>query len=284
MINPDISRLALDFNSATLGADDSVPGRHVYSLLFIIHRSFGGFLVAIQRFESRMALAALLSLTIATAAIGQAAANPSQSSSEAAASAPQTPACVALADASIPVNSTVEAKVMGIDSAHLKPGKEIWFKVARGIVYPGCTLEADSVVYARVMSATGSKDAGSSELSLSFERADCSGHDKQPFKLRVIAVVGPADPAHHKHEDMPAEVAGGGRQMEQVVAGTNALDAELNPGGPPHTVRPGVVVGVPKLKLEPTAGPECSDKMTSTNSKIQLSSGSELILAVTQTR
>jgi hypothetical protein len=68
------------------------------------------------------------------------------------------------------------------------------------------------------------------------------------------------------------------------VAGSDALDMELNPGGPPHTVRPGIVVGVRNLKLEPTAGPECSDKLTSTSSKIQLAPGSELILAMTQTR
>jgi hypothetical protein len=86
------------------------------------------------------------------------------------------------------------------------------------------------------------------------------------------------------HEDMPTQVAGSARQIDNAVAGTNALDMELNPGGPPHTVRPGIVVGVPNLKLEPTAGPECSDKLSSTASKIQLGPGSELILALTETR
>ena len=198
--------------------------------------------------------------------------------------APQSSPCVALADSTIPTNSTVQAKVMSIDSSKLKPGKEIWFKVVNGVIYQGCTLEPDSVVYAHVMSASGGKGATSSELSLSFDHADCSGHDKQPFKLRIIAVAGPPDQKHNMHEDMPSQVAGGGRQIDSVMAGTNALDMELNPGGPPHTVHPGIVVGVPDLKLEPTAGPECSDKMTSTKNKIQLAPGSELILAVTQTR
>jgi len=174
--------------------------------------------------------------------------------------------------------------VMSIDSSKLKPGKEIWLKVVNGVIYQGCTLEPDSVVYAHVMSASGGKGSTSSELSLSFDRADCSSHDKQPFKLRVIAVVGPPDQKHKMHDDMPSQVAGSGRQIDSVMAGTNAVDMDLNPGGPPHTVRPGTVVGVPNLQLEPTAGPECSDKMTSTQSKIQLGSGSELILAVTQTR
>ena len=227
--------------------------------------------------RSLIHLAAVLSFT-APLALAQNADPASQSP------APQAPTCAALADTTIPTNSTVEAKVTGIDSAHLKPGKEIWFKVAHGIIYQGCTLDPDSVVYAHVLSATGGKGASSSELSLSFDHADCSGHDKQPFKLRVIAVVGPPDAKRNMHEDLPTQVAGGARRIDETVAGSNALDMQLNPGGPPHTVRPGIVVGVPNLKLEPTAGPECSDRMTSTSSKIQIVAGSELILAMTQTR
>jgi hypothetical protein len=239
-------------------------------------------MLAVDRSAFQIAFGGLL--TLATiGSIGQTPAPATQNSSQPA-SAPETSACAPLADTSIAVNSTVEAKVTGIDSAHLKPGKEIWFKVAHGVIYSGCTLEADSVVYAHIMSATGAKNAPSSELSLAFDHADCSGHDKQPLKLRVIAVVGPPDAKHNMHEDMPTQVAGGARRIDDAVAGTNALDMELNPGGPPHTVRPGIVVGVPKLKLEPTAGPDCSDKMTSTNSKIQIGPGSELILAMTQTR
>ena len=225
-------------------------------------------MLVVHRFVSRLAFPALLALTTA-------------------ASTSQTPAaapCAPLADTTIPTNSTVEAKVTGIDSAHLKSGKEIWFKVAHGVIYQGCTLDTDSVVYAHIRSATGGKGATSSELSLSFDQADCSGHDKQPFKLRVIAVVGPPGPKRNMHEDMPTQVAGSARQIDNAVAGTNALDMELNPGGPPHTVHPGIVVGVPNLKLEPTTGPECSDKLTSTSSKVQLGPGSELILALTETR
>ena len=225
-------------------------------------------MLAVHRFLSRLALPALLAFTTV-------------------ASTSQTPAgapCAALADQTIPTNSTVEAKVTGLDSSKLKPGKEIWLKVAHGVIYQGCTLDTDSVVYAHILSASGGKGATSSELSLAFDHADCSGHDKQPFKLRVIAVVGPPGQKRNMHEDMPTQVAGSARQIDNAVAGTNALDTELNPGGPPHTVHPGIVVGIPNLKLEPTAGPECSDKLSSTASKIQLGPGSELILALTETR
>ena len=196
----------------------------------------------------------------------------------------QSPSCAPLVETSIPVSGTVEAKITGINSAHLKPGKEIWFKVAHGVIYTGCRLEADSVVYAKILSSTASKDSAGSELSLAFDHADCSGHDKQPFQFRLIAVVGPPDAAKRLHDATPTQVSGRGRQIDDAMAGTNALDLELNPGGPPHTVHPGIVVGVPRLKLEPTAGPECSDKLSTTDNKIQLAPGSEFILAITQTR
>ncbi|HEY1581319.1 MAG TPA: hypothetical protein VGF82_29985 [Terracidiphilus sp.] len=183
-----------------------------------------------------------------------------------------------MANVGIPSRVAIEAKVTGLDSTHLRAGKEIWFKIARPFYYPGCALDVDSIVYSRVVSASPS------ELSLDFDHADCNHRDHQPLKLRVIAIVGPPGEAHHMHDDMPTEVAGGVRQMGQVVYGTDEFDEDLTAGGPPHTIRPGVVVGVNGLKLVPTAGPECSDQITTETSKIQLAPGSELILVMTVTR
>jgi hypothetical protein len=182
------------------------------------------------------------------------------------------------ANLAIPSRAAIEAKITNFDSAHLKPGKDVWFKLARPFYYTGCSLDADSVVYARVVSVSPS------EVSLAFDRADCNHRDQQPLKLRVIAIVGPPNESHHMHEDLPSEVAGGARQMGQAVYGTDAFDEELNPGGPPHTIHPGVVVGIKDIKLEPTAGPECSDKISTEGNRLQLASGSEFILALTVTR
>lgn len=192
--------------------------------------------------------------------------------------------CAPMANLAISSRAAIEAKVTGLDTAHLKPGKDIWFKIARPFFYPGCSLDVDSVVYARVISVTSSRNPDSTELSLAFDRADCNHRNEQPLKLRVIALVGPPGESHHMHDETPTEVAGGVRQIGQAVFNTSALDEDLNPGGPPHTIHPGIVVGIRNLKLLPTAGPNCSDKITSDNSRIQLASGSELILAMTVTR
>jgi hypothetical protein len=182
------------------------------------------------------------------------------------------------ANLAIPSRAAIEAKITNFDSAHLKAGSSIWFKVARPFYYSGCILDADSVVYAHVIAVSPS------EVSLAFDRADCNHRDQQPIKLRVIAIVGPPTGSHHMHEDLPSEVRGGARQMAQAVYGTDEFDEELNPGGPPHTIHPGIVVGIKDLKLAPTAGPECSDKISTDGNRIQLASGSELILALTVTR
>ena len=194
------------------------------------------------------------------------------------AAAPQTTCAPMAANLAIPSRAAIEAKITSFDSAHLRAGSSIWFKIARPFYYSGCALDVDSVVYAHVISVKPS------EVSLAFDRADCNHRDQQPIKLRVIAIVGPPNGSHHMHEDLPSEVHGGARQMAQAVYGTDEFDEELNPGGPPHTIHPGIVVGIKDLKLEPTAGPECSDRISTDGNRIQLASGSEMILALTVTR
>jgi hypothetical protein len=214
-------------------------------------------------------------------AFGQNPASPSTPAAAAPAGEAAPPPCPHVADVDHPINQVLRVKVKGtVDSGHLKPGKELWFTVAGGMAYPGCTLEEDSVVYAHVTAASSSKSPNASELSLVFDRADCAGHAKQELKMRLIGLVGPPDESGHMHDAMPTEVGGRGRKIDDTMASTNGLDLELNPGGPPHTVRPGIVVGIPKVKLEPQGGPGCSARMISTERSVQLGTGAELLLVV----
>jgi hypothetical protein len=178
-----------------------------------------------------------------------------------------------------PRNSTVEVSVTGaLDSGHLKPGKEIWFKTMTGWNDPGCRIEEGAIIYGHVTAATASKDASSSELSLAFDHADCTGHGKKEVPLQLIGLIGPPDASQGIHDALPTEVSGGARDIQSVVSGTNGRDDNLNPGGRPNTVHPGIVLRMPKVKLEPQAGPGCSTRITSTNRSVQLGPGSELIL------
>ena len=191
------------------------------------------------------------------------------------------PVCKLMSTADQPLNSTIEAKVSGgLDSAHLKPGKEIWVKVVYGLVYPGCTLDKDSILYGHILSASSTKNPDASELSLVFDHGDCTGKGKTELPLRLIGVVGPPEESDKLHDALPAEVAGAGRQIGDVVAGSGAVDENLNPGGPPHTIHPGIVVRLPETKLDPQGGPGCSAKITSSKRSIQLGPGSELILGL----
>ena len=79
------------------------------------------------------------------------------------------------ANLAIPSRAAIEAKITNFDSAHLKPGKDVWFKLARPFYYTGCSLDADSVVYARVVSVSPS------EVSLAFTTQERNLKERAPW-------------------------------------------------------------------------------------------------------
>ena len=184
----------------------------------------------------------------------------------------------------IPLSSTIEAKVIGsLDSGHLKAGKEIWVNVLHGLVYPGCALNEGAAIYGHVTAAVAQKNPDSaehSELSLVFDRADCEGHGKKQMPLRLIGLVGPAEMSESMHDEVPTGLKGAQRNTPAAVLATVFRDDRLNPGGAPQTVHVGVVLGLPKVKLDYEGGPGCSARITSTDRSVQLQPGSELILVV----
>jgi tetratricopeptide (TPR) repeat protein len=190
---------------------------------------------------------------------------------------PEQAECPRVDDLDHPINTTIEASVTGtLDSGHLKPGKEIWVKALTGWSMPECRMEVGANIYGHVAAATSTKDTSSSELSLTFDHADCAGQAKKAVSMQLIGLVGPPDLSRNIQDELPAEVSGGGRQMTDVVNATNGEN--LNPGGRPNTVHVGIVLRMPKVKLEPEAGQGCSAKITSTNHSVQLGTGTELIL------
>lgn len=237
--------------------------------------------------------AVLMLATSATLAQNSAAAKPSPqqatsqpNQSNEATSASTSPAVqpeCAAADRDLPLDSTIEAAVTGLlDSGHLKPGKEITVKVVNEWEFPGCNLPAGSLLYGHVRGASSSKKPDASELTLVFDQGACNGRSKQPISLTVIGVVAPPDQYVGMHSAMPTELTGGGRDISTTAAnmGSFIRDENLNPGGPPHTVHPGIVVGMPKLKLEPHGGPDCGAKLTSTERSVRLGTGSILIFTM----
>ena len=190
-------------------------------------------------------------------------------------------ACQQFENRDWPVDSTIEARVTELmDSAHLKPGKEVFVKVLYGLTYPGCVLTQDAILYGHVTAASSSKNPNSSELGLVFDHADCEGRQKQKLALRLIGLVGPPDQSNMLHDALPTQVAGGARSISDPVSGSTGRDDNLSPGGPPHTVHPGIVVRMSKVKLEPEGGPDCSARISSSNRSIQLGPGAEVILTV----
>lgn len=158
-----------------------------------------------------------------------------------------------------------------MDSAHLKPGKEFWVNSVYEEIDPECRLDAKAAIYGHVTAVSSSKNPKASELSLQFDHADCRGHARQEIKLSLIGVVAPPDESDTVHSALPRNIGG--------VDNGWGYDQKLNPGGPPNFVRPGIVVGLKTLKLDPQGGPECGAKLTSSSRSIELGPGTVLLFA-----
>jgi len=132
------------------------------------------------------------------------------------------------------------------------------------------------LLYGHIVSAT--KSAGSSELALEFDNGDCFKGGKKPLTLRVIGLIGPPDALVALHTVLPSEVAGARNIANLAGMTVMAEDINLNPSGPPHTVHPGIVVGLPNVKLDPLGGPGCSALLTSNGPYIHLGVGAQVLL------
>jgi tetratricopeptide (TPR) repeat protein len=180
-----------------------------------------------------------------------------------------------------PINSTIEGGIVGwLDSGHLKPGQQISVKVLREWLAPSCTLTRGALIYGHVLTASASKSA-TSELAVAFDHGDCSGHPKQELLLRVIGIAGGDSQYQGIHNAMPTQVAGGGRAISDTAASMGiASDDNMKPSVAPDIVRPGIVAGIPHLKLIPEGGPQCSAMLTSDEHSVHLGIGTEFILTM----
>ncbi|MGB6687623.1 MAG: tetratricopeptide repeat protein [Terracidiphilus sp.] len=203
------------------------------------------------------------------------------SAAQASETQPAGPACPQLPDSDFPIKSTMEAKVQGaLDSAHLKPGKEIWVSVVQGYSLPECTLDRNATLYGRIMAASSAKNPDASELAIAFDRGDCVGHPRHQLSLKLIGLLAPPGAASGLHEVVPTEVAGGARQISTTLAQTDGYDPALRTDSLPKTVHPGLIVGMNALSLDPQGGPGCSARISSKSRSVQLGVGAQLIFAV----
>jgi tetratricopeptide (TPR) repeat protein len=189
--------------------------------------------------------------------------------------------CPQLPDADLSIKATLDARVQGtLDSAHLKPGKEIWVSVLQGYALPECTLNQDATLYGHVTAVSSSKNPDEAQLAVVFDHADCVNHPRQPLSLELIGLVGPPGAASGLHEVIPSEVAGGVRSVSDTIAATNGYDPSLGVDNLPKTVRPGLIVDIPKLTLDPEGGPGCSSKISSKSRSVELATSARLIFLV----
>ena len=189
------------------------------------------------------------------------------------------PACPRFDNRERPVNTAIQARVTELmDSSRLKPGDTVFAKVLYEITYAGCELAPEAIVYGHVTAALASKNPKSSELGLVFDHADCTGSQKQDLHLRLVGLVAPPESQEMEHEVLPSEVRGGLHQLPSTSRA--GIDDNLDPSKYPQTVRPGLVVRLPKVKLDPEGAPSCSARISTSAHDLKVAPGSELILTV----
>ncbi len=166
----------------------------------------------------------------------------------------------------------------GLDTKHLKVGQSIQAKVLRDWIAPSCALTKGVALYGHVLAATASKSPGASELALVFDHGDCSGRPKQELSLRIIGVLRKDTDYAAVHSAMPTEVQGGARSISTTAASMgNESDDDMNG---PKSIHTGAVLGVPRLKLIPEGGPQCSALLTSEEPNINLGSETEFVFTM----
>jgi len=98
--------------------------------------------------------------------------------------------------------------------------------------------------------------------------------------LRLIAILGPSENVMRVHEELPIQMRGAKRNINDAVTALNGASDKFNTVGPPRLFPVGVVAGIPGLKLEIEGGPGCSSRITSTDRSVQLTRGMQLIFVV----
>jgi hypothetical protein len=177
-----------------------------------------------------------------------------------------------------PVNTTIQARVTELmDSAHLKPGDDVFAKVLYGISYPGCELDQEAILYGHVTAAFASKDPKSSELGLLFDHADCNGK-KQDLRMRLVGLVAPPDHTTMEHDVLPSEVHNAVQPLP--VTSRAGIDDNLTPAAYPKTLRPGLVLRMNKVRLDPEGAPDCSARISSSSKDLRVAPGAELMFTV----
>jgi hypothetical protein len=105
-------------------------------------------------------------------------------------------------------------------------------------------------------------------------------HSKQELLLRVIGVAGSDSQYQGVHSAMPTEIHGARAISDTAASMGIASDDNMKPSVAPDIVRPGIVAGIPHLKLIPEGGPQCSALLTSDDHSVHLSTGAEFILTM----
>jgi hypothetical protein len=176
-----------------------------------------------------------------------------------------------------------------LNASKITVGDPILAKLVLPWKGPSCDLRAGAIIRGHVVTQKAySKTEKTSEIGIAFESGQCGGRDMKPLSLTVAAVTAPYlsgyfdSPASEELQPLSSAIGltlnGGLRSLSQASA---TVLAEPRPAGPPRSVKPGQILGIPHLAISVGQGPLRASIFRSTGRNVQLSPGTQFVLIPT---
>lgn len=187
----------------------------------------------------------------------------------------------------------IEAELLSqLQARNLHTGAVVYARVAVDWAGPGCVLKQGATLEAKVVDvAAHSKLSSTSQVALSFARAQCGKSDMEPFALVLAAVAAPPDSdGGSVSTDLPAALGGSSTPGTAIPATATvnsfrSVDQQVDPmlinlHRFPVTanLRAGDVLGIRGLKLSVGSGPENSSVLSCSGHDVDLLKRTRLLL------
>jgi hypothetical protein len=190
-----------------------------------------------------------------------------------------------------PVLVPVEAELLAhMQVRALKPGGVLFARVAIDWTGPGCVLRRGATLEAKVVAVTPHSSASSSsEVALSFARAQCGRSDMEPFALVLAAVAAPDDAdSGSVSTDLPMIFGGntgpsapGSGLLRSSLAEVDPMLINLHRFPKVANLRAGDVLGIKGVTLSVGTGPENSSVLKRNGRDLELFQHTRFLLVPT---
>lgn len=175
--------------------------------------------------------------------------------------------------------------VKALDAGRAQNGDTILARTSIAWKSKDCDLRKGAILQGHVVSQVAHSRNSASELSLTFDSAQCGGQDMKPFPLTVAALLAPArnrnSSLYGEEQSQPLSEAVGlslNGSMRSLQAAADTVFNEPPRAKPVKAVMPGQVIGLGSLKLSVGTGSEGSSVLSDAKRNVRLEAATQFVL------